>query len=155
MATADVLDKVDLLGPQQEQINLQADFKKSDEEPAPPAFDPVKLKEKYLAERDKRLRQEVSGINQYNLIEETGEYSHFLKDPWADTSFTRDPVSEVVDVVIVGAGYGAQLVAVRLIEAGVKNIRLIDKAGDFGGTWYWNRSVKPSLTTKQLQLTRW
>ena len=27
----------------------------------------------------------------------------------------------------------------RLREAGVKSIRIIDKGGDFGGTWYWNR----------------
>ena len=27
----------------------------------------------------------------------------------------------------------------RLREAGVKNIRIIEKGGDFGGTWYWNR----------------
>ncbi|CAK4030295.1 Neopentalenolactone D synthase [Lecanosticta acicola] len=131
MATAQVLDEVDLLGPQQEQ--------KAETEPAVRPFDPVELKEKYIAERDKRLQQAVSGINQYNLIEEHNEFAPFIKDIWADPNFNRDPVSEVVDVVIVGAGYGAQLFAVRLIEAGVQSIRMIDKAGGFGGTWYWNR----------------
>jgi cyclohexanone monooxygenase len=29
--------------------------------------------------------------------------------------------------------------AARLVEAGVTDVRLIDKAGDVGGTWYWNR----------------
>jgi len=136
MAAADVLDKVDLLGPKPHQTNLGADFDKAETEPAP--FDPVKLKEKYLEERDRRLNHN-GGINQYRLIEEKGIFAHYLKDPWAKPGFTRDPVSETVDAVIVGGGYGAQLVAVRLIEAGVKNIRLMDKAGDFGGTWYWNR----------------
>jgi cyclohexanone monooxygenase len=40
-----------------------------------------------------------------------------------------------IDVVIVGGGYGAQLVAVRLLEQGITNFRLIEKGGDFGGTW--------------------
>lgn len=115
---------VDILGPQQEQVNLQAEFDKA--EPAPPPFDPVKLKEKYIAERDKRI-QHGGGINQYRLVENKGMFSHYLKDPWVEPGFTREPVSEQVDVVIIGGGYGAQLVAVRLIEAGVKNIRLIEK----------------------------
>ncbi|KXS96860.1 hypothetical protein AC578_7382 [Pseudocercospora eumusae] len=136
MATADVLQKVDLLGPQQEQVNLQADFEKAPQSPA--SFDPVALKQKYLEERDRRLKQPLSGIDQYQLIDENSQFAHYLKDPWCEP-FQRDPVSEVDDVLIVGGGYGAQLVAVRLIEAGVKNIRMLEKAGDFGGTWYWNR----------------
>jgi hypothetical protein len=31
------------------------------------------------------------------------------------------------------------LAAARLHESGVKDIRIIEKGGDFGGTWYWNR----------------
>lgn len=136
MATAQVLNKVDLLGPPHEQVNLEADLKKT--ELAPPPFDPIKLKEKYKAERDKRLKL-GGGIDQYRLVDEGGNFSHYLDDPWADPNFTRDPVSEQVEVVIIGGGYGAQLIAVRLIEQGVKSIRMIEKAGDFGGTWYWNR----------------
>lgn len=134
MATAEVLEKVDLLSPPPEQVTLEADFDKAETESVPPpAFDPVKLKEKYIAERDKRLKHST-GIDQYRLIEEGGEFAHYLKDPWVEPGFTREPVSEVVDVAITGGGFGAQLVAVRLLEAGVKNIRLIEKAGDFGGT---------------------
>ncbi|KAM3416437.1 hypothetical protein BST61_g8032 [Cercospora zeina] len=135
MATADVLEQADVLGPPPNQVNLQADFDKA--KSAPPPFDPVALKEKYIAERDKRL-QHGGGINQYRLIEEQGQFSGYLKDPWSEP-IERDPVTEVNDVVIIGGGYGAQLVAVRLIEAGVSNIRLVEKAGDYGGTWYWNR----------------
>ncbi len=36
-------------------------------------------------------------------------------------------------------GFGGLLVAARLREAGVEDIRIIEKGGDFGGTWYWNR----------------
>lgn len=95
-------------------------------------FDPIALKEKYLAERDRRLARN-EGIEQYTLLD--GKLSHYLKDPWVEPGFQRDPVEEETEVVIVGGGYGAQVVAVRLIEAGVTNLRIIEKAGDFGGTW--------------------
>ena len=43
--------------------------------------------------------------------------------------------------MILGAGFGGLQSAVRLIEAGVdvKHVRIVDQAGGFGGTWYWNR----------------
>ena len=43
------------------------------------------------------------------------------------------------DVAIIGAGFGGLLTGARLRELGVADIRLIDKAADVGGTWYWNR----------------
>lgn len=98
-----------------------------------PTFDPVGLKNKYLAERDKRLKNS-GGINQYQLVEDGGRFAAFLEDPWVKPGFERSPVEEEVDVVIVGGGFGAQLVAVRLLEQGISRLRLIEKAGDFGGT---------------------
>jgi hypothetical protein len=95
-------------------------------------FDPAALKDRYIAERDKRL-QRGQGVEQYIVLD--GHLSHYLVDPWVEPGFTRDPVDEEVDVVIIGGGYGAQVVAVRLLEAGVKNFRIVEKAGDFGGTW--------------------
>jgi hypothetical protein len=100
------------------------------EEPLP--FDPAALKEKYLAERDKRLARN-QGVEQYQVLD--GKLSHFLKDPWVEPGFEREPIEEEVDVVIVGGGYGAQVVAVRLIEAGINSFKIVEKAGDFGGTW--------------------
>ena len=96
------------------------------------SFDPEKLKKKYDEERDKRLRH-GRGIEQYVPVE--GVFEHYLQDPWAKPGFTRDPIEEDVEVVVIGGGYGAQLVAARLLEKGVKKIRIIEKAGDFGGTW--------------------
>ena len=97
-------------------------------------FDPDALKKKYLDERDKRVRTE--GIDQY--IEVTADFSHYEDDPY--TPFVdREPLFDEVDVVIIGAGFGGLLTGARLREAGYENIRVIDKAGDFGGTWYWNR----------------
>jgi len=59
--------------------------------------------------------------------------------PSSTPNFTRDAVREETEVVIVGAGFGGMLAAHHLLKAGVTNFRMIDLAGDFGGTWYWNR----------------
>ncbi|KAF2094109.1 cyclohexanone 1,2-monooxygenase [Rhizodiscina lignyota] len=136
MATADVAQPQlpEALIPQPERTKLDAPIETvTNSEKL--AFDPVKLKEKYREERNKRLRGD--GVDQYIPVD--GSLSHYLDDPWVEPGFTRDPIDEEVDVVIIGGGYGAQLVAAKLIEAGVKDIRLIEKAGSFGGTWYWNR----------------
>lgn len=98
-------------------------------------FDPEALREKYRAERDKRLRAE--GNNQYQNI--TGDFAHYLDDPYVAPGFSRAPLTDEVEVVVIGGGFGGLLAGARLREAGVKDIRLIEKGGDFGGTWYWNR----------------
>ena len=98
-------------------------------------FDPVALRAKYRAERDRRVRAEGNG--QYIKIE--AEFSRYLDDPYVAPGFTRDALSDEIDVVVIGGGFGGLLAGARLREAGVKNVRLIEKGGDFGGTWYWNR----------------
>lgn len=131
MATAAVIQAPDVLLPQPEKIELNAQID-AIVEPLKLPFDPERLKQKYLAERDKRLKY-GGGIDQYIPVE--GVFEHYLEDPWVAPGFTRDSIEEEVEVVIIGGGYGAQLVAARLIEHGITNIRLIEKAGDFGGTW--------------------
>jgi cation diffusion facilitator CzcD-associated flavoprotein CzcO len=98
-------------------------------------FDAKQLHEKYLAERDKRLRAE--GNDQY--VEIAGEFAHYLEDPYVEPGFTRDPLKDDMEVVIVGGGFAGLQAGARLREAGVKDIRIIERGGDFGGTWYWNR----------------
>lgn len=99
------------------------------------SFDPDGLRAKYAQERQRRLRSD--GISQY--VEMTGRFATFAEDPWADPCFTREPIADEVDVALVGAGFGGLLTGARLRELGVKSVRLIDKAADVGGTWYWNR----------------
>jgi cation diffusion facilitator CzcD-associated flavoprotein CzcO len=93
------------------------------------------VRAKYAAERDKRLR--ADGPTQYlNLV---GEYAHYRDDPYREEIVEREPVTDDADVVILGGGFGGLLSGARLRQLGVRDIRLIDKAGDVGGTWYWNR----------------
>ena len=96
---------------------------------------PDEIRERYRIEREKRLRSD--GTGQFKTI--AGEWADFGRDPFSDPNFTRDAVKEETEVVIVGAGFGGMLAAHHLRKAGITNFRMIDLAGDFGGTWYWNR----------------
>jgi cyclohexanone monooxygenase len=97
-------------------------------------FDPDALKAKYLAERDKRLRTDAN--DQY--VQVTGDFSNYVDDPYEKT-VEREPLNDTVEIVIIGGGFGGLLLGGRLREAGFEDIRVIEKGGDFGGTWYWNR----------------
>ena len=98
-------------------------------------FDPAALREKYRLERDKRLRADANA--QY--VEVEGDFRHYVEDPYIEASIVREPLTDTVDVVVIGGGFGGLLAAARLREAGVDRIRILEKGGDFGGTWYWNR----------------
>ena len=98
-------------------------------------FDPDALREKYRTERDKRLRTDAN--EQYQEIQ--GEYAAFLADPYIADPISRAPLTDEVEIAIIGGGFGGLIAGARLKELGFEDIRLIEKGGDFGGTWYWNR----------------
>ncbi len=90
--------------------------------------------DRYRRERDKRLRPD--GNDQY--IEIDGVFSHYADDPY--TRFTpREPLTDEVTFAFVGGGFAGLLAGAKLTEAGIDDVRIIEKGGDFGGTWYWNR----------------
>ena len=97
-------------------------------------FDPDALRDKYREERAKRVR--TDGNAQY--LEVKDRFAHFVDDPYVE-SFEREPLTDDTHVVVIGGGFGGLLAGARLREAGVQDIRVIEKGGDFGGTWYWNR----------------
>ncbi len=97
-------------------------------------FDPDGLRDKYRQERDKRLRDD--GNDQYVAMD--GEFSRYLDDP-ADAGITRAPLTDEVDVAIVGTGFSGLLAGARLRRQGVESIRMIETGAEFGGTWYWNQ----------------
>ncbi len=66
-------------------------------------------------------------------------FSHLLADPWAGPAAAREPVQKMMEVLVVGGGFGGLLAAARLREQGCDDLCIIDQASDFGGTWYWNR----------------
>jgi cyclohexanone monooxygenase len=99
-------------------------------------FDPDALREKYRGERDKRLRPD--GADQYIAL--TGRFAHYNDDdPYVAPGYTRAPINDDKDVIVIGGGFSGLLAGARLHEAGVKDVRIIEAGGDFGGTWYWNR----------------
>ena len=98
-------------------------------------FDPDALREKYRIERDKRLRPDAN--DQYQEV--VGDFSHYIDDPYIATEIEREPLTDSVEVAVIGGGFGGLITGARLRDAGVESIRMIEKGGDFGGTWYWNR----------------
>ena len=98
-------------------------------------FDPDELRERYRVERDKRLRPD--GSEQYQ--EMTGDFTHYVDDPHIGKKIEREPLTDEMDVIVIGGGFGGLITGARLKESGVERVRIIEKGGDFGGTWYWNR----------------
>lgn len=92
------------------------------------------LRRRYAEERDKRLR--ADGNDQY--IEIKDQLSHYLEDPYVPFS-ERDPVEDHVTVAYIGGGFSGLVAGARLVEKGITDVRILEKGGDFGGTWYWNR----------------
>ena len=110
----------------------------------PEAAAALRVQQKYAEERTKRLRPD--GASQYIDLATSDKFKHFQEDPWIDPNAPSVGVPALTDgsrceVLILGAGFGGLLFAVRLIQAGidVDDIRIVDSAGGFGGTWYWNR----------------
>jgi cyclohexanone monooxygenase len=98
-------------------------------------IDPAELghyRTKYRQERDKRVNPDRRRI--LDLPPE----SEYLLDPYTPVA-ERSPISDDVDALVVGGGFGGLLAAVHLRKQGVHRIRIVDRAGDVGGVWYWNR----------------
>ena len=104
--------------------------------PPPSEIDIPAMKEKYRQERDKRIRPE--GEAQYAAPEDHLTHDTYEHDPFTPV-VPRDALDEDIDVAILGGGWTGILAAYHLTRQGVTNFKVIDHAGDYGGTWYWNR----------------
>src|SRR3954469_14541708 len=92
------------------------------------------LKQKYAEERDKRLR--ADGNAQYQRL--TGRFAQYAVDTYMPV-IEREPLTDHVQVAFIGGGFAGLVTGARLVEQGITDVRIIEKGGDFGGTWYWNR----------------
>jgi cyclohexanone monooxygenase len=99
-----------------------------------PTIDKDALKQKYADERAKRLRPD--GNEQYVQVE--GKFDHYLEDPYLPVA-SRESKTDHVTIAVIGGGFAGLLTGARLKEAGITDLRIVEKGGDFGGTWYWNR----------------
>ena len=108
-------------------------------------IDKEAIRRKYLAERDKRLR--ADGNEQYLRL--TGELAGYLTDPYTPR-VEREPRTDHVTVAFIGGGFAGLVTGARLKEAGVHDVRIVEKGGDFGGTWYWNRYPGAQCDTASL-----
>src|SRR6478735_2921998 len=96
------------------------------------------IKARFAQERDLRLAYRPPGTEQYTS-DLDGELAHYQVDPYADGWVERDPIVDEVEVLFIGGGFSALLTSARLRERGVDSIRIVERGGDVGGTWYWNR----------------
>jgi cation diffusion facilitator CzcD-associated flavoprotein CzcO len=96
-------------------------------------IDKAAIRRKYLEERDKRLRPD--GNDQYLRL--SGPLARYLEDPYMPRT-EREPRTDHRTVVFIGGGFAGLVNGARLREAGI-GVRIVEKGGDFGGTWYWNR----------------
>jgi cyclohexanone monooxygenase len=102
--------------------------------PSDASLDLDALRERYRIERLRRTPGE--GDRQYHDVADG--FTRFLSDPSAEAA-TREPLTDTVDVLVVGGGFGGLLTAARMREAGVEKVRIVEAGSDVGGTWYWNR----------------
>ncbi len=92
------------------------------------------LRRRYAQERAKRLRPD--GNDQY--LELKGPFAELLDDPYTER-VERDPKRDHVTVAFIGGGFAGLVTGARLRETGIDDVRIVEKGGGFGGTWYWNR----------------
>jgi cation diffusion facilitator CzcD-associated flavoprotein CzcO len=97
-------------------------------------LDTAAIRAKYAAERNKRIR--ADGNAQYRELD--GTFAHLNDDPYLPVT-PRAAVTDHVDFTFIGGGFAGLVVGARLTEARVGKVRIVEKGGDFGGNWYWNR----------------
>ena len=77
----------------------------------PPDIDAGTLRDRYRAERDKRLRTE--GNDQYvNMV---GEFAHYIDDPYTEFE-PRDPVTDHVEICVIGGGFGGHAAILAVLR---------------------------------------
>jgi cation diffusion facilitator CzcD-associated flavoprotein CzcO len=108
-------------------------------------IDKQALLRRYLHERDKRLRPD--GLGQYLRLD--GVFADYPEDPFTPRT-ERAPKTDHRTVVFIGGGLAGLINGARLKQAGIGDVRIVEKGGDFGGAWYWNRYPGAQCDTASL-----
>jgi hypothetical protein len=104
------------------------------------------LERRYEQERENQLRNR--GRTPYIDLLSSSRFTNLTRDPWiTDATHTTPTTTNLLSqnrtpVLIIGAGFGSLLFAIRVFQSGTYTAEdsiLVDTAGGFGGTWYWNR----------------
>src|SRR4051794_10629509 len=96
------------------------------------------IKARFAAERDLRLEYRPPGTTMYTS-ELPADFANYQLDPYSGEADPREPITDHVEVLFIGGGFSALLTSARLRERGVESIRIVERGGDVGGTWYWTR----------------
>lgn len=94
--------------------------------------DLTEVEKKYREERDKRMTARTDYVS-------IDDASDFAVDPFAPDPAPRDAMRNAPEHLVIGAGIAGVAMAAQLQRAGFDDFMMIEKAADFGGTWYWNR----------------
>jgi cation diffusion facilitator CzcD-associated flavoprotein CzcO len=97
------------------------------------------IKHRFAEERDLRLKYRPEGTKQYFSEFDGTKFEDYEVDPFVEAVKPREPLNDTVEVLFIGGGFSALLTSARLREVGVESIRIVERGGDVGGTWYWNR----------------
>jgi cation diffusion facilitator CzcD-associated flavoprotein CzcO len=101
-------------------------------EPPPGAKFNAEEQARYRANKEARR-----GAADYIAME--GDFAKYLEDAYSAPPVPRESLSDETEILVIGAGFGALVLWYKLREAGFSDVRICEKGGDVGGTWYWNR----------------
>ena len=101
------------------------------EQPAGATFDD-EARARYRADKQQR-----AGSGDFISME--GDFRRYLVDHYSAEPVPREALTDECEILIVGAGFSGLLLWYRLRAAGFDDVRVCERGGDVGGTWYWNR----------------
>jgi hypothetical protein len=102
--------------------------------PPPPAGAAFNAEEQAKYRAYKEARQ---GAADYIAME--GEFARYLEDVYSAPPVEREALRDSCEILVIGAGFSALILWYKLRQAGFHDVRVCEKGGDVGGTWYWNR----------------
>lgn len=91
----------------------------------------------FNAEEQARYRaynEARQGAADYMAME--GQFARYLEDVYSAPPIQRDPLTDACEILVIGAGFAALLLWHKLRSAGFHDVRVCEKGGDVGGTWY-------------------